>query len=525
MGEQGLRGRAIRGIFWTVSGGGAHALFQLIFLVVLARLLEPRAFGVVAAATVIFNIAGISSRLGFGAALIQRAELDERYICTAFYFFVLTGAAMVGLAQLAAAPIAAFFRMEGELTEVVRVLSLAILTTNFSEVAAALLRRNLRFKAFAAGTVISHLLGYGCMGVALAYFEFGVWALVGAQLAQCAVRTAIYLHLQPHPKAFHVDLAALRDLLSFGGGITLYQVASNVALQGDNLVVGRWLGAEALGLYGRAYQIAKAPVGMIGHGIVSVLFPTMAQLQHQGDRLAVAFRRSICATALFSLPLGLAMAILAPEVVWVMLGSRWQEVVLPLQILSIGLLFRMTFQVADSFAAAAGAVYRAAWRKLAYAVAVVCGALIGQRWGIAGVAVGVWAALAINFILMSHLLLRITGLPLRMFAAAFLPALFTTAILCGELALLRLALRPFDLHPIATLLIGVATAALILLLLVRSLPRLALGTDGIWVLEAILKHLPGRATKLRQLLLGGGSPSAVVLSPARAPLPQRPLPD
>jgi len=505
--SQSLSGRTLIGVFWMSSSRIVQAGLQLAVLVVLARLLEPAAFGTVAAALVAVSVLTIGAKLGLGGALIQRPKLEDGHIVTAFTFFLLSGVALVVLIVAAAPLIAAFFRIDA-VAPVVSVMALMVLAQNGSEVASSLIQREHRFKAFASANVASYALGFGAFGIGLGALGLGLWALVAAHVAQALVLAAILVWLRPHPMRLGINRRAFAELVRYGGGMTVWRVANSIALQADNLVVGRWLGAEALGLYGRAYQLSTMPTVLLGQGVVQVLFPVMASVQQQTRLLAAGYRRGIAAMTLIALPLGLALAIMAEEVVLVALGPRWLDAVLPLQILSLGMLFRMSCRITESFAAATGAVYQTAWRQAAYAGAVFGGALIGQHWGLPGVALGILFALALQFALMAHLGLALCGLRASDFLVAHRPALLSGLVLAGQLMAIKSLLAQLGAGPVVVLLICAASSLLTWIALIRAAPRLFVGSDGLVVVERVLRLVPFGPTLGRALGVAATAPYA-----------------
>lgn len=213
---------------------------------------------------------------------------------------------------------------------------------------------------------------------------------------------------QPHPMRPLLERRAITELLYFGSGFTIARVCNYLATQADRLVVGRWLGADALGLYGLSSQLMTTPAVIVGQVLDRVLFPTMALVQEQPARLARAYRSAVAGCALLVLPASVVVAIVAPELVAVILGQGWIGVVAPLQILAFSMLFRTSYKLSDSVSRATGTVYARAWRQAVFTIGVFAGSLIGQRWGIEGVAFGVGAAFGINFLLMAQLSLRVT---------------------------------------------------------------------------------------------------------------------
>jgi O-antigen/teichoic acid export membrane protein len=493
---QELERRAVGGLLWMLSGAGSQALLRLVLMLVLARLLGPEAFGIVGAALVVIHIALVFSNLGISSAIVQRAELEERHLHTAFALGLASGALITLVVELLARWIAAFFDFDG-LTGVLRAMGLVPLLANLGVVAEGLLRRALAFRRLAIISVISFFLGYGVVGVTLALMGAGVWALVGASLTEFGTRAMMQLASRPHPKTGPLDPAALRQLLVFSGGLTLRRFGHQLSQGLDNIVVGRWLGAEALGLYGRAYQLVSMPSATLGKAMGAVMFPVLSRVQDDQARLAAAYRRSTAVIALLAIPAAAAVIVLAPELITVLLGADWLGVIVPLQILAPGIFFRLIFQLSDALGVAAGTVYAVAWRQGAFAAAVLVGALIGQHWGLPGVAFGVLAAQTFSYLLVSQLSLRLTSLGVGDLAAAHGRGLVLAALASVVLWLLVTSLRGIGVAPAITLCAAVALLTVAALTMIRL--RL-IGRDGLWLLESLAGRLPRRLALLPRLL-------------------------
>src|SRR5262249_24594443 len=206
----------------------------------------------------------------------------------------------------------------------------------------------------------------------------------------------------------------------------------------------------------------------------------MAHVQGQPERLAGAYRRGVRLIARVILAASAVLVVLAPEVIQLLLGPEWHAVTLPLQILSVGMLFRAGCKMSDSLARAIGAVYRRAWRQAIYAAAVVAGACVGQLWGLPGVALALPATLALNFFLLGHPSLLLAGVTWRTFAVAHLPGLALAALVSLPVAAAAEVLRASGSSPVLVL---IASAAVGFLALVPAacIPRLFLGQDGRWM--------------------------------------------
>lgn len=495
-----LTAKTFGGFFWVLTGTGGQAFLQLVVLTILARLLTPEDFGVVTVAIVVVNFTTLTSELGIGPALVQRAVLEERHVRVGFGLTLLFGVAAFGLILAAAPAIAALFEMP-PLAPVLRVIACLFLIRSVTVISEKLMQRDLAFRALARIQVWSYALGFGVIGVVAAAGGMGVWALVLAYVGQALVAGLLLLRARPFPMVPAMEIGAARDLLSYGGGITIARLLNQVALQGDNIVVGYWLGAAAVGLYGRAYQLMTMPASLFGTALDKVLFPVMSKVQHRRDLLATSYRRGVALIALLAMPATGVVLVLAPELVMVLLGAAWMEIVLPLRILGIGLLFRTSYKMSDSLARSTGAVYRRAWRQGVYAGCVLGGAWVGQHWGIVGVTVGVLGALAVNYALMAQLSLSLTGLSARDFVGVHVRALpvsvAATAGAIGAATLLRGVAAP----SLVTLLVGCALAVALAVAVSRVGGRHVLGSDGTWLLQTLSGFVPPRYLRVVRAML------------------------
>jgi O-antigen/teichoic acid export membrane protein len=493
--SQGLTRRALSGMFWTAWGSGASAALRVVVLIALARLLSPADFGVVGAALVVITLSTAVSQLGLGPALVQRQTLSPAHIQTAFVASALLGLGLAGLLWICAPLLSLFFHMQS-LTPVLRVLALLFPLRGIGTVAECLLQRDLRFRWLANAEVVTYGLGFGVLGILLAWLGWGMWSLVVAQLAQTLLYAVLLLiarrpSLRPSP-----TWPAFKDLLSFGGGFTAARLANLLADQGDNLVVGRTLGAAPLGLYTRAFQLMAVPATLFGNILDRVLFPTMARKQHDLPGLAAAYDRGCAAIALGMLPISAVMLVLAPETIRVAFGPRWLGVVAPFQIFAVGIMFRTSYRMSDSLARATGAVYRRAWRQILFAGLVVGCAWVGSRWGITGVAWGVLASHITNFFFMAHLSLRVTHSRWRDFAVLHLPAI-ALATIAGLIAWATVApLRAANLPPVLRLAAATLTAVLGGGALAARFPSPLLGSHGMWIRDLVLRYLPRWGTSV-----------------------------
>ena len=488
-----LTQRTLSGLLWTGWGRIANAALQLGIVAILARLVAPADFGVVSAALIVIGFSAIVSQIGLGPAIVQRRDLEARHHDTAFTASVLLGLSL-GAAVWVTAPLAAAAVGIPSAEPILRVLAWTFPIQGLGLVSEALLRRELAFRWLANRDVLTYAIGYGAVGVALALAGWGAWALVAGQLTQTGLRTAMLLVVHPPRRQSWGEWRAFRELMYFGGGFTIARIANYAALQGDKVVVGSTLGPAALGLYDRAYQFMAAPAHGIGLVLDSVLFPAMAKVQDDAARLGAAYRRGVALIALLVMPLSMLALVVAPEIVRVVLGAKWEAAITPFQILAVGMLFRTSYKMSDSLARSAGAIYRRAWRQILYAGLVILGASVGQAWGLAGVACGVLGAVAINFVCMAQLSLSVAQIDWTTFGKAHMPACLLTGAMLPPAWLTAEATRHAALPAVVVFTTTAAAALTVGAVAVWWWPATFVGRDGLWIVERLRAFLPARLT-------------------------------
>lgn len=471
--------RSVEGFLWSGSAVVVQAVAQILVIGLLARLLTAFEFGVVSAALVVVALIRIFTESLIGPALTQRPDLTERHERAAFALSMYFGVVSSVVLWASAGLVAGVFNIP-ELVPVVQVLSIMFFLEAPGAVPGALLQRDLAFPRLSIVETVSFIVGYAAVGVILALMGAGVWALVAAQLSYSLVRSVILLFSRPHAFGLVPFRRESREILTFGGGHASARFFNYLAVEGDYFVVGRWISAEALGFYGRAYQLAMRPSVLLGKALDRVIFPVMAAVQTDYERLRRVYRRSVSLVVTLTTPLSALGVVLGPEVVRVVLGPDWEPVNIPFQIFSAGLLFRSVYKPADSLAKAIGIVYERARRQAIYAILVFGFALVGTRWGLPGVAFGVFLAVVANSLMMAQLSLAALGLRWRDYFSAhyrgLLLALAAVAVAWPTSVLIRVG-GGGDLQVLIGSL-GVCAVVAVVAILIS--PETTLGADVLW---------------------------------------------
>ena len=490
--KKGLTHSTLVGFFWSFASTGAQAVLTFLVLGVLSRLLTPAETGLVNIANIFVTFAGLFYQIGIGPAIIQRQNINDNHVRSGFTFMTILSVLLTVIVWAIAPFLASFYPKVPGLLEVIRGLSFLFTINGIGTVARALNFRDLNFRVKARFNVVAYVIGYGVVGIGLAFLGLGAWALVWASLSQSVVYSALFLGVSPHPKGFQLDRKALGELLSFGSGFTLGQIFNRFASTSDNLIVGATLGDRAVGLYGRAYQLMVLPSQYFGQVLDQVLFTAMSKKQDEPKILGAVYRRGIVAIALVVMPLSAFLFFLAPEFIHVLLGRRqnWDAVILPFKIFAFTMLFRTSYKMGDSLCRSSGIVFQRALRQFIFAALVIAGTWIGHYQGIVGVTVGVSIAIALNFLSMAQLSLRVTEMKWSTFFMVHVPALVLTAVTALETWLVADMFRSFTWPDLAVLVGAVGVVGVTLLVLIWVLPRFFLGEDGLWFLKTVSVYFP-----------------------------------
>lgn len=337
-----LRTRAAKGVFWTATGAWGRQLGVFVVFAVLARLLEPADFGLVALAAVFVGFTHVIAEEGMVDALVQRKELERAHLDAAFWVSLAFALAMTVILAALAVPIASLLG-EKELAPVLVALALAIPIGSSSLVQRALLTRELKFRSLTLRSLAAITVG-SIFGVTAALLGFGVWSLVVQNLVGVTTGTLVLWRVTDFRPRLTFSYAHCRQLLAFGSNVVGFRLLIYFTRRADELLIGAFLGPAALGFYTIGYRMLRMLIQVTSSLIDRVSFPLYSRLQDKPGRLRVAFYKSTSFAALLAFPVFLAAAVLAPQVVDVFFGPKWADSIPVMQILAFfGLIQVLTY--------------------------------------------------------------------------------------------------------------------------------------------------------------------------------------
>jgi O-antigen/teichoic acid export membrane protein len=442
-----LTSKTVAGVQWNFASQAVQQVTQMLTMLILARLLMPSDFGLLGMAMVVIGFANLFKDLGFSAAIIQSKEYSDELLSSVFWVNLTLG---VGCAVLLVilAPLAAVYYKEPRVVPVMRVLALNFIISGTSILHQALFERKMRFGAL-AGSEITGVLCGAIVGITLASKGVGVWALVAQSLTTTVVlSTGLWLNSDWRPRTRFV-LTEMRRIANYSLNLTGFNTFNYFARNSDNLLVGRYLGSGALGIYAVAYRIMLYPMQSITVVITRVIFPACAQIQDDNERFRAAYLRMVRTIALITFPMMTGLLVVADPFVISFFGPKWQSLAIIIKVLApIGML--------QSVEATVGTIYQAKGRTGTLFVWGICSSIfylicfiLGLKWGLLGVAV----AYAIATVLLTVPSLFISFRFIELNIADFAHALFrpVVASLLMALVVTTASFLLKELSPIAAL--------------------------------------------------------------------------
>ena len=320
-----IKNKAFSNMLWRfMERSGAQAVAFLV-QIVLARLIAPEAFGIIALVTVFIAVLQVFIDSGMGNALIQKKNADDLDFSSVFYFNMTMCIVLYGLMFVAAPFIADFYNMP-DLTPVVRVLSLMLIISGVMNIQQAYVSRNLMFKRFFYATLGSTLIA-AVVGIWMAYKGFGVWAIVVQQLCRAALAAVIlWFTVKWHPKLIF-SIERLKGLFSYGWKLLVSSLISTLYIEIRQLIIGKVYKPEELAFYNRSYQLPNFIVANINTSIDSVLLPAMSAEQDDRNRVRAMTRRAIKTSTYLMMPFMVGLAVCAEPIVRLILTEKWMPCV------------------------------------------------------------------------------------------------------------------------------------------------------------------------------------------------------
>ena len=382
-----LKKKTFWGGIWNSLSSVSLTGLNFMITAILARLLSPNAFGVMGMIQTIIALINIMNQFGLSPTIIQGENLNQKRLSSLFWFNMLVGIVMTGIVFFAADLIALFFNQK-DLAPLLKLISIVFTIVSLSFIQQSLLRKEMKFKKLFNINIIS-TLSYGVITILLAVNGFGVKSLVLGYIIKNIITTILIVLFYRWFPSLKFDLKEIKDLLDFGVYVFGSSILNYFNRNLDYLLIGRFLGAEALGYYTLAYKLMLIPIRKIGGVVGNTFLPAFSQIKHNKKSIKKYYLIVLQLISLLTFPMMGGLFIVAPEFILSIYGKNWIPVIKLIQILSItGALQSMGTTVGTILLSQGRSDISFKWNLFAV-INLSIAMVIGMKWGIIGVAMGV----------------------------------------------------------------------------------------------------------------------------------------
>lgn len=380
-----LRKSAISGFKWSTLSQVGRQGTQLVTTIILARLLVPADFGLVSMSMVVIGFINVFKDLGTAAAVIQRKEVSSHLLSSIFWVNVVFSTLATCIIFFGSSTISVFYK-EPRIIPIISVLSLSIIFSGFSSVQQALLERSLNFNLLAKIEIIATISG-ATIGIISALIGVGVWSLVYQTLSATLIATILlWMSASWRPQCVF-SWREVKSVCHFSLNLTGFNIFNFFVRNADNLLIGRYLGAQNLGYYNLAYRLLLYPIQNVSVVVTRVMFPIYSQMQDNSEAFKKTYLKVLSVIALITFPMMLGLMAICDGLIISIFGSNWSPVInLILVFAPLGLV--------QSLATTVGSIYQAKGKTdlllywgIGSGVLLIGSFVIGLPWGIWGVGV------------------------------------------------------------------------------------------------------------------------------------------
>lgn len=388
------------GVGWLMIGRLGLALSGLASSAVLARLMSPREFGMMAAITVVLFLGNALTEGGFVSPIIQRTKIDEDLRNAVFSLSAIFGL-ILGLIAAAFSPwVAQFFRIDGLEWPLLAALTIIPIKATAAP-GIGLLMREHRYRDVTIAALISNIFAYSLVAIVLAVLGFGIWALVIPTILAALVELALIGRAVGLPRKFAWRIADRSFVADWRAAVSS-GLLNWGALSSPNVIVGRLFGADGLGLYSRAGSLFSMATQLFSTTVERVMFSALSGVQNDSERVASLFRRMLAVLLPIYMTIGGGLAIHAEPIIRILFGQQWLAIIPVTSVLFLAFSGRASYKISESLALSKGRFNSVAFRQLLYLALVSIGLLAGSPHGLVGVAIGftvaIWLFYAVSVV-------------------------------------------------------------------------------------------------------------------------------
>jgi O-antigen/teichoic acid export membrane protein len=424
-----MRRKVVASLLWQGSASLVGQAISWLVTLIVIRLLSPSDYGLVAMAGLSISFLMLVGDLGVGPVVVQAPALQRPQL-QALFAVALWAYLLGAIVAFASAPVAAAFFAEPRLISIVRALSLSFVFAGLYAVPQALVLRTLEFDRNATIEVLATLVS-SVVALTLALGGWGAWSLVGATLAIHAFRAAAFQIVRPCLFGPFPSLAVLRDMVHFGGLVTVDRILWFGYTNLDIAIAGRALGGALVGVYSVALSLASMPFDKVMSIVTQVSFSAFSRIQDDRESLRRGMLQALESVSLLAFPAAVGMATIAPEALAIFVGPKWADAVIPFQILCLSLPFRALGLLFTPALFGTGQPRVAVENNAITLVTVAVALIVGVQWGVVGLCVGWLAGYVPIFCVTAYRALATLEMPVGRAVAAMGIPLAATLVMGG----------------------------------------------------------------------------------------------
>lgn len=313
--------RTSKGFIWSFVERFSTQGISFVLSIIIARLVAPEAYGVIALIQIFISFANVFIDSGFGNALIQKKNRREEDYHTVFIFNIAISSFLYLILYFCAPSIAAFYE-NSQLIVITRCIGLNLIISSLSIVQRTRLTINLDFKTQSKASLMAVIVS-GIVGVVMAYMRFEVWALIAQQLTSQTLNAVLLMYVSRWTPQFVFSFKSFKGLFKFGSKLLLSNLITNIYLNIYNIVIGKWYSVSSLAYYNRAFTLTQFPSTNIETILQRVIYPLTCEVQNDNEKLRSVYFRYLHFSHFIILPLMMLMCVLAAPLVVVILTDKW----------------------------------------------------------------------------------------------------------------------------------------------------------------------------------------------------------
>lgn len=458
-----MRTRALSAVIWSgVEQIGANGLSTL-FMLAFARVLSPADFGNFTSASLMTGFGGLISMLGMRSLVIQRSNIDDRFLSTVFWL-------CVGLSCVVSAVLISIGEAIGqifgnpELASLLPYLCLAMIISVVTGLHTAQLHRELDLRRLARRTLLANVVA-GSLALPFAFYGYGAYSLLVQLVGGVALTAVLLISMLGWPFKFVFDLKMAREAISFGSRVSMADLIIYYDRESPKLFVGAFFGAEQLGIFSMALRIQNLLVNTFGMPLANLAAPIISDMRRSGRKITNAYIEMVSISAAILIPLFSIIAAFPNDTVVILLGKEWLDAAKSIGVLSIvGLLLTLSLFNGSVLVASGDPASRLSFASVSALVGTI-GMWVAAPLGLVGVASALLLRSALIEPWQTARVLRTVELSMRTFAGAIWPALWVTAAVVGLVKVWTASIKPLNSEVVAFMVMPTLFLACVILII------------------------------------------------------------